>query len=59
MNNNTEFGLRDVTADELRDVEGGWCTIGVRNIMDLMADRGDTPNQQETWVASLPPSRKP
>ena len=55
--NSTE--LREVSTDELRSVEGGWCSITCRNIMDLMADRGDTPSTQETWVASLPPSRKP
>jgi hypothetical protein len=58
--NNSELGLRNVTVEEQRDVEGGWLpSISVRNIRDLMTERGDTPGQQETWITSLSPSQKP
>ena len=58
--NNNELGLRDMAVAEQRDVQGGWFVpISVRNIRDLMTDRGDTPGQQETWIASLSPSQKP
>jgi hypothetical protein len=58
--NNSELGLREVTAEEQRNVEGGWLpSISVRNIRDLMTERGDAPGQQETWIVSLSPSQKP
>lgn len=56
--NNREFELREVATNELQTVEGGW-SLGAINIMHLLADWGASTEQQETWVASLPPSRRP
>ncbi|MBL8850875.1 MAG: hypothetical protein JNG89_14435 [Planctomycetaceae bacterium] len=52
--------MRDVSHEELQTIEGGWLpSISVRNIRDLMTERGDAPGQQETWIVSLSPSQKP
>lgn len=52
-------GIRDVSPHELQNVAGGWGTVTGRIIMDLLAAWGASPDKQEVWVASLPPSRKP
>lgn len=57
--NSSELALNQLTPGELQSVVGGWCNISCQNIRHLMTDRGDTPGQQENWIASLSPSQKP